>query len=198
MISRRQFLEWAAVSAAGSLSNPGFVFGRQVALVVEASGIDPTQGHRIIEIAAVELGDRDLTGRRFHLYLDPECDICPGAEQVHGLGSAMLDGMPKFSEIAAEFLDFVAGAELIVVNKPFHIGFANAELGRLKMAPLANASSTIREYIKAAKHLCPRRNDDLESLQERYSDQLGRNHLPTMELAELIATTRLEVRAALG
>ncbi|MDH4031633.1 MAG: DNA polymerase III subunit epsilon, partial [Chromatiales bacterium] len=104
---------------------------RQIVLDTETTGLEPEQGHRIIEIGCVEMVNRRLTGRTFQYYLNPEREIDPGAQEVHGLSAEFLSDKPKFSEVADEFLEFVADGELVIHNAPFDIGFLDAELGRL-------------------------------------------------------------------
>ena len=102
---------------------------RQLLLDTETTGLDPRQGHRIIEIAAVELVDRRLTGRHLHFHLDPERDIDFGATEVHGLTRDDLRGKPRFVDIAPEFIDFAQGAEWIIHNAPFDVAFFDHEFG---------------------------------------------------------------------
>ncbi|MFK7913184.1 MAG: DNA polymerase III subunit epsilon [Pseudomonadales bacterium] len=101
---------------------------RQIVLDTETTGLEPEQGHRIIEIGAVELVNRRLTGRHFHQYLNPERGIDEGAQEVHGLSAEFLADKPRFAEVVQEFVDFVAGAELIIHNAPFDMAFINSEL----------------------------------------------------------------------
>src|SRR4030042_5271284 len=101
---------------------------RKIALDTETTGLDPRQGHRIIELAAIELDGRKVSLRRFHRYLNPEREIDAGAVAVHGLTYERLQDEPKFSDIVAGFLEFIAGAELIIHNAPFDIGFLNHEM----------------------------------------------------------------------
>ena len=100
---------------------------RQVVLDTETTGLEPSQGHRIIEIGCVELIDRKLTGRHYHQYINPKREIDTGAMEVHGITNEFLADKPLFSQVAQEFLDFVTGAELIIHNAPFDIGFINSE-----------------------------------------------------------------------
>src|SRR5258708_3399455 len=100
---------------------------RQVVLDTETTGLDPNQGHRIIEIACVEMINRRVTRNTFYKRIDPERDIDEGATQVHGIRLEDLEYEPKFADIAADFMDYVAGAELIIHNAPFDVGFLNAE-----------------------------------------------------------------------
>src|SRR5512139_1914868 len=96
---------------------------RIVVLDTETTGLEAEQGHRIIEIGCVELVNRRRTNRTFHRYLHPDREIDSAAEQVHGITREMLESQPRFAEIAAEFLDFIAGAELVIHNAEFDVGF---------------------------------------------------------------------------
>ena len=108
---------------------------RVIFVDTETTGLDPRQGHRIIEIAAVEFVDRRATGRHLHLRLDPEREIDAGATEVHGLTWDDLRDRPKFRDVAAEFADFARGAEWIIHNAPFDTAFLDAELARAELAP---------------------------------------------------------------
>ncbi|MBL4728661.1 MAG: DNA polymerase III subunit epsilon, partial [Gammaproteobacteria bacterium] len=101
---------------------------RQVVLDTETTGLDPTQGHRVIEIGCVEIDNRKLTGKHFHCYLNPDREIDAGALEVHGLSSHFLADKPRFHQIESEFLEFIDGAELVIHNAPFDIGFLDHEL----------------------------------------------------------------------
>src|SRR5215471_7089642 len=101
---------------------------RQVVLDTETTGLEADQGHRIIEIGAVEMLDRRLTGRHYHCYLNPERDIDAGALDVHGITLDLLADKPKFADVLEEFLAFVGGSELIIHNAPFDVSFINYEL----------------------------------------------------------------------
>jgi DNA polymerase-3 subunit epsilon len=101
---------------------------RQIVLDTETTGLEPKEGHRIIEIGAVELLDRKLTGRRYHQYLWPDREIDEGALEVHGISLEFLKDSPRFSDVAVQFLAFFDGAELIIHNAAFDIGFINHEL----------------------------------------------------------------------
>ena len=105
---------------------------RQIVLDTETTGLEVNQGHRIIEIGCVELVNRRITGRHYHQYIQPERDIDAGALEVHGITQEFLAGKPTFSEIAPEFVEFVRGAELVIHNAPFDVGFIDAELDRLQ------------------------------------------------------------------
>jgi DNA polymerase-3 subunit epsilon len=141
---------------------------RQVILDTETTGLDPTLGHRVIEIAGVELVNRRLTGNRFHRYVNPGRDSEEGALQVHGLTTEFLSDKPKFAEIADEFLDYVSGAQLIIHNAPFDIGFLNQELNLLDRKPITQYCPDIIDTLRMAKDLFPGKRNNLDALCERY------------------------------
>ena len=145
---------------------------RQIILDTETTGLEHSQGHRIIEIGAVEMLNRRLTGNRFHQYLNPEREIDAGAVEVHGITSQMLADKPKFADIAADFLAFVQGAELVIHNAPFDTGFINSEFRLLgEGAPAANIETvcTVLDTLKLARKLRPGQKNDLDSLCRHYS-----------------------------
>ena len=141
---------------------------RQIFLDTETTGLEHKLGHRIIEIGCVEMRNRRLTNRHFHRYLNPERDIDAGALAVHGISLEFLQDKPRFSDVAAEFLDFVRGAELIIHNAPFDMGFLNAELSRLDMAPLDTVCHGVQDTLRMAKDLHPGKKNNLNALCERY------------------------------
>ena len=101
---------------------------RQIVLDTETTGLDPAQGHRIIEIGCVELANRRLTGNNYHVYIQPDREIDEGAQQVHGISNEFLQDKPRFNDIVDDLVDFIKGAELIIHNAPFDVGFLNHEL----------------------------------------------------------------------
>ncbi|MBS1190218.1 MAG: polymerase epsilon subunit:DNA polymerase 3, epsilon subunit [Rhodocyclaceae bacterium] len=169
---------------------------RQIVLDTETTGLDHRQGHRIIEVACIEMVNRRLTGRHLHKYINPERDIDAGAAAVHGITLEFLADKPKFAAITDEFLDFVRGAELIIHNAPFDIGFLNAELGRLNLVPVNTVCAGVKDTLRMAKELHPGKRNSLDSLCERY--QIDNSHrtlhgalLDTELLAEVyLAMTR--------
>jgi DNA polymerase-3 subunit epsilon len=138
---------------------------KQIVLDTETTGLDPKQGHRIIELAAIELDGRHVSERRFHRYLNPERAIDEGAAAVHGLTLDRLMDEPKFGEIAPAFLEFISGSELIIHNAPFDMGFINAELARAGLPPLNNP---VVDTLKVAKELHPGKKNNLNALCDRY------------------------------
>jgi len=143
---------------------------RQVVLDTETTGLEPSQGHRIIEIGCVELIDRRLTGKHFHQYLQPDRDIDEGAIEVHGITNEYLKDKPRFSDIVTDYLDFVRGAELIIHNAPFDVGFINTELKLLDgdWNDLEHYCS-ILDTLMLARKLHPGQKNSLDALCKRYS-----------------------------
>ena len=142
---------------------------RHVVLDTETTGLDPKSGHRIIEIACVEMVNRRLTHRHFHRYLNPEREIDAGAQAVHGITLEFLQDKPKFADVAAEFLAFVAGAELIIHNAAFDIGFLNHELALISQPPVTEACAGVLDTLRMARELHPGKRNNLDALCERYA-----------------------------
>lgn len=149
-------------------TRPDKNFMRQIFLDTETTGLEHKLGHRIIEIGCVEMRNRRLTNRHFHRYLNPDRDIDAGALSVHGISLEFLQDKPRFADIAAEFLDFVRGAELIIHNAAFDIGFLNAELALLDMAPINTVCHGVQDTLRMAKDLHPGKKNNLNALCERY------------------------------
>ena len=144
---------------------------RKVVLDTETTGLDPKQGHRIIEVAAIEMDGRKVSKRTFHRYINPEREIDEGAAAVHGLTLDRLQDEPKFAEVAPALLEFIDGAELIIHNAPFDIGFLNAELALAGFPPLGNQ---VIDTLKVAKELHPGKKNNLDALCDRY--QIDNSH----------------------
>lgn len=176
---------------------------RQIVLDTETTGLDPAQGHRIIEIACVEMVNRRLTRNNFYKRVHPERDIDEGATQVHGITLDDLVNEPKFAEIADEFLAYVRGAELIIHNAPFDVGFLDAELARLKKPPITAICSVI-DTLAMARELHPGKKNSLDALCDRYEvDNSARALHGALLDAELlsdvyIAMTRGQDSLAIG
>ena len=141
---------------------------RQIFLDTETTGLEHKQGHRIIEVAGVEMVNRRLTNRHFHKYVNPERAIDEGAQAVHGISLEFLADKPKFAAIAADFLDFIRGAELVIHNAAFDVGFLNAELARLKLPPIGEVCAGVVDTLKMAKELHPGKKNNLNALCDRY------------------------------
>jgi DNA polymerase-3 subunit epsilon len=141
---------------------------RQIVLDTETTGLNPRSGDRIIEIGCVEMVNRRLTGNNFHYYINPERDSDPGALAVHGLTTDFLSDKPKFVEIADALCAFVNGAEIIIHNAPFDLGFLDAELERLGRPKFGEHVSRITDTLVQAKELYPGKRNSLDALCERY------------------------------
>ena len=141
---------------------------RLVVLDTETTGLKVEDGHRIIEIGCIELIDRRASGRRLHLYINPEREVDEGAAQVHGFTWEMLQDKPRFAQIADEFLGFVDGAHLIIHNAPFDLGFLNAELDRLGQPSLQAVVAQVTDSLKMARELHPGQRNSLDALCTRY------------------------------
>src|SRR5210317_1305327 len=137
---------------------------KQIFLDTETTGLDPKQGHRIIEIAAIEFNNRQPTNRRFHSYINPERDIDPAAEEVHGLSIDFLQDKPLFKDVVNDFLAFVHNSEVVIHNAPFDVGFINAELGRLGLDKFEENTFTITDSLKFAKEIRPGQRNSLDAL----------------------------------
>lgn len=137
---------------------------RQIFLDTETTGLYPAQGHRIIEIAAVEMVNRRPTSNHYHVYLNPDREIDAGAQEVHGITLEFLQDKPRFEAIVHDFLAFIGDAELIIHNAPFDVAFLNAELGRLGMQSLESFSGKITDTLKMAKDSRPGQRNNLDAL----------------------------------
>lgn len=137
---------------------------RQIFLDTETTGLSPAQGHRIIEIAAVEVINRRITQNHFHVYLNPDREIDQGAQEVHGITLEFLQDKPRFADVVDEFLDFVGNAELIIHNAPFDVGFLNTELGKIDRANIEEANVSIVDTLKMAKDMRPGQRNSLDAL----------------------------------
>ncbi|HVC48768.1 MAG TPA: DNA polymerase III subunit epsilon [Burkholderiales bacterium] len=167
---------------------------RCIFLDTETTGLEIREGHRIIEIAAVEMMNRRLTGRRFHEYIDPQRDIDPGAEAVHGITRQFLEGKPTFSKIVRSFCEFVSGTELIIHNAPFDIGFLNYELSLAGLNPLEDFSVKITDSLRLARELHPGQRNSLDALCKRYGvDNSSRSLHGALLDAELLAEVYLSM-----
>ncbi len=167
---------------------------RQIILDTETTGLDPALGHRIIEIAAVEIVNRRFTGNDFHRYLNPERGSDQGALEVHGLTEEFLRDKPKFCEVVKEFLDFVSGAELIIHNAPFDTAFLCRELDLLDLRPFTEYCSNVVDTLYMARDLHPGKKNSLDALCERYQID---NSARTLHGALLDASLLAEVYLAM-
>jgi DNA polymerase III subunit epsilon len=140
---------------------------RQIVLDTETTGLNARTGDRVIEIGCVELFQRRLTGNNLHLYINPERDSDPGALAVHGLTTEFLSDKPKFREIADTLRDFINGAELIIHNAPFDLGFLDAEFALLDRPPFREHCGNVIDTLVNAKAMYPGKRNSLDALCER-------------------------------
>jgi len=142
---------------------------RQVVLDTETTGLEPAQGHRIIEIGAVEIIDRKLTGRHFHKYVNPQREVDDGAFEVHGISDQFLADKPLFDAIVEEFVTFLSGCELIIHNAGFDVAFLDHEFARLP-GPHRNVAQlcSVTDSLALARHKHPGQKNDLDALCRRY------------------------------
>lgn len=141
---------------------------RQIVLDTETTGLNARSGDRIIEIGCVELVNRRLTGNNFHRYINPERESEEGALAVHGLTSDFLSDKPKFADIADELRDYIQGAEIIIHNAPFDVGFLNAEFSRLSVPSFVQHVERIVDTLVQAKEMYPGKRNSLDALCDRY------------------------------
>ncbi len=141
---------------------------RQIILDTETTGLNPRTGDRIIEIGCVELVNRRLTGNNLHFYVNPERDSDPGALAVHGLTTEFLSDKPKFAAVANEILDFIQGADIIIHNAPFDIGFLDAELSLLGKPSFKEHCGEVIDTLVQAKQIFPGKRNSLDALCERF------------------------------
>jgi DNA polymerase-3 subunit epsilon len=141
---------------------------RQIVLDTETTGLNPRSGDRIIEIGCVEMVNRRLTGNNLHFYINPERESEEGALAVHGLTTEFLSDKPKFAEVSAELLDYLDGAEIIIHNAPFDIGFLDAEFARIGVAPFLQHVASVIDTLVQAKSMYPGKRNSLDALCDRY------------------------------
>jgi DNA polymerase-3 subunit epsilon len=166
---------------------------RQVVLDTETTGISTADDHRIIEIGCVELINRRLTGETFHQYINPKRDIDDGAIEVHGITNEFLADKPVFADIAEAFLKFIDGAELIIHNAPFDVGFIDHELNKLKgETRRVNTIATVLDTLKMARDKHPGQKNNLDALCKRYEvDNSNRELHGALLDAEILADVYL-------
>ena len=167
---------------------------RQVVLDTETTGLEPEQGHRVIEVGAVELIDRRLTGNRLQLYIDPQRDIDDAAFEIHGLDAAFLADKPKFAEVAEQFLGFVKGADLIIHNAPFDVSFIDYELSLLDGGGTTRVGDicALTDSLALARSKHPGQKNSLDALCRRYGvDNSARELHGALLDAEILADVYL-------
>jgi len=162
---------------------------RQIVLDTETTGLDANNGDRIIEIGCIELVDRRFTGRSYHQYINPQRSIDVGAQAVHGISSDFLKDKPVFADIADAFFDFCDGAELVIHNAPFDIGFINAEFSHLNYkCKDINNNCEVLDSLPLARQKHPGQANNLDALCKRYSvDASGREYHGALLDAQLLA-----------
>ena len=166
---------------------------RQIVLDTETTGLEVAEGHRIIEIGCIEVLDRRVTRNSYHQYLNPEREIDAGAQEVHGISNRDLASKPRFAEIAEEFLKFVTGAELVIHNAAFDVGFINHELRRMGN-PVSDIAAicTVRDTLEMARRQHPGQKNGLDALCKRYNvDNSGREYHGALLDAQLLAEVYL-------
>ena len=166
---------------------------RQIVLDTETTGLSTKNGHRIIEIGCLELVNRRLTGREFHRFLNPDRDIDEGAERVHGISRADLDTAPRFPEVVDEFLEFIRGAELIIHNASFDVGFLEHELQLMKHPqPSIEQHASVLDTLTMAREMHPGQRNSLDALCKRYEvDATKRDVHGALIDSELLANVYL-------
>jgi DNA polymerase-3 subunit epsilon len=161
---------------------------RQIFLDTETTGLSPENGDRIVEIGCVELVNRKLTGKNLHFYLNPERDSHEDALKVHGISNEFLKDKPKFGEIAGELLEYLQGADVLIHNAPFDVGFINKELELQKRPPLKTYVNSVADTLAMAKDMFPGKRNSLDALCDRLGvDNSGRTLHGALLDAELLA-----------
>ena len=165
---------------------------RKVILDTETTGLDFRTGDRVIEIGCVELLGRQLSGQRFHAYINPERRIDPGAIAIHGLTNEFLADKPKFAEIAADFIEFIRGADLVIHNAAFDVGFLDNELGLLKHDSIGQLCGEVIDTLRMAREMRPGKKNNLDALCAEFGvDNSGRQLHGALRDAELLAAVYL-------
>jgi DNA polymerase-3 subunit epsilon len=161
---------------------------RQIFLDTETTGLYPAQGHRVIEVAAVEDVNRRLTKNHFHYYLNPDREIDQGAQEVHGISLEFLQDKPRFADIANDLIAFIADSELIMHNAPFDVGFLNSEFGLLGLNTVEAITAKVTDTLKIAKEMRPGQRNNLDALCRHFGIDNSRRTLHGALLdAELLA-----------
>ena len=165
---------------------------RQIVLDTETTGIETSDGHRVIEIGCVEMVNRRFTGRNFHQYLNPDREVDAGAVEVHGLSNDFLADKPRFEEVVEDFLDFVRGAELVIHNAPFDVGFLDHELSMLGRDERVNDLCEVLDTLVMARRMHPGQRNSLDALCKRYEvDNSNRDLHGALLDAEILADVYL-------
>jgi len=168
---------------------------RQIVLDTETTGLEPSQGHRIIEIGCVELVNRQLTGNHYHQYINPDREVEEGAIEVHGISNEFLADKPFFADIVDDFISFIKGAELIIHNAPFDVGFINHEFKQLGgQYPAVNSLCKVLDTLAMARQKHPGQKNSLDALCKRYEvDNAHRELHGALLDAEILADVYLRM-----
>ena len=168
---------------------------RQIVLDTETTGLEPSQGHRIIEIGCVELLNRQITGNHYHQYINPDREIDEGAIEVHGITNEFLQDKPHFNDVAEDFIEFIRGAELIIHNAPFDVGFINHELTLLgDKHPALESFCSVLDTLAMARQKHPGQKNNLDALCKRYEVENAHRDLHGALLdAEILADVYLRM-----
>jgi len=165
---------------------------RQVVLDTETTGLEPQDGHRIIEIGCVELVNRRLTGNNFHQYLQPDREIDAGAVEVHGITNEFLADKPRFQDVVDDFVSYIRGAELVIHNAPFDVGFLNHELRLCSYGVQVGEMCGVLDTLAMARKMHPGQKNNLDALCRRYEIDNSRRDLHGALLdAEILADVYL-------
>lgn len=154
---------------------------RQIVLDTETTGMNQLgahyEGHCIIEIGAVELINRRYTGNNFHIYIKPDRPVDPDAIKVHGITDEMLADKPEFKEVAQDFLDYINGAELLIHNAPFDVGFMDYEFRKLNLNVKTDDICLVTDTLQMARQMYPGKRNNLDALCDRLGIEIGRAHV---------------------
>lgn len=165
---------------------------RQIVLDTETTGLEPSEGHRIIEIGCVEMVGRRLTGNNFHQYLQPDREIDPGAIEVHGITNEFLADKPRFADILDDLVAYIRDAELVIHNAPFDVGFLNHEFGLCDRPHRVDGLCRVLDTLALARRMHPGQKNNLDALCKRYSIDNTRRDLHGALLdAEILADVYL-------
>ncbi len=165
---------------------------RQIVLDTETTGLEPQDGHRVIEIGCIELVNRRLTGNNYHIYLNPEREVDEGAVAVHGLTTEQLLDQPLFGEVVDDLVDYLRGAELIIHNAPFDVGFLDHELSLCNREETVRAVCQVLDTLEMARERHPGQKNSLDALCKRYEvDNSGRQLHGALLDAQLLAEVYL-------
>lgn len=165
---------------------------RQLILDTETTGINPKEGHRMIEVGCVEMIDRQLTGNNFHMYIQPDREVEQEAIDVHGITNEFLADKPRFHEIADDLIEYLRGAELVIHNAPFDVGFLNHEFGLVNKSDTIEGMCSVVDTLVMARSMFPGQRNSLDALCKRYDvDNSNRTLHGALLDAEILADVYL-------